>query len=69
VSIEAMGIGRAIGYSLLALVDAVVPTVVVLAITGFTFLGRDLPGVMVTTVTIYRCDRTLSCGRPGTDFQ
>lgn len=47
-----MGIGRAIGYSLLALVDAVVPTVAVLAITGFTLLGRELPGVSGVTVTL-----------------
>ncbi|MEF8825268.1 MAG: hypothetical protein V5A34_01680 [Halapricum sp.] len=26
-------------------------------------------GLIVTAVTIYRCARTLSCGRPGTDLQ
>ncbi|MEF8976785.1 MAG: hypothetical protein V5A21_11215, partial [Halapricum sp.] len=35
-------------------------------------IERTLRGgseLIVTAVTIYRCARTLSCGRPGTDLQ
>lgn len=40
-----MHVGRAIGYGLLALVDAVVPTVVAVGITWFALLGHDVGGV------------------------
>ena len=47
-----MGIGRVIGYSLLALVDAVIPTVVAIGIVGFTLVGHELAGYGVGTLAL-----------------
>jgi hypothetical protein len=47
-----MGIGRAIGYGLLALVDAVVPTVVAMFVVAFTLVGHDVGGYGGGTVAL-----------------
>lgn len=40
-----MGLGRAVGYAILALVDAVIPAVVVTVTAGFLLVGRTVGGV------------------------
>jgi hypothetical protein len=47
-----MHLGRALGYSILAFVDALVPTVVAIFVVGFTLVGYTISGLSGVTIAL-----------------